>query len=176
MIEVCEQENLCVMMMRCVEIVKTGGPAVMEIVSRSIPTIGPSDILVKSTYAGVNFIDTYHRSGVYPVPLPTILGREGAGTVVAIGDDVKRVQVGQSVAWPLAPQSYAEYVKVHQDKCVIVPDGISHEVACASMLQGLTAHYLITSSYVVKPGDVALVNYIHIYIFFYKYIIIHNYI
>ncbi len=143
--------------MRVVEINTTGDSSVLELVERSIPTIGPKDILVKNAYAGVNYIDTYHRSGVYPLR-SKVIGMEGAGEVVAVGEAVTTVSLGDKVAWPATINSYAEYVVVPHDRAVAVPEGVSLETACAAMLQGMTAHYLVTSVYNIKNGDVALVH------------------
>ena len=144
-------------MMKAVEIATTGPSSVLEIVSKAIPTIGVNDLLVKSKYAGVNFIDTYHRSGVYPLR-SNVLGMEGVGEVTAVGSSVTTVKPGDFVAWPGAISSYAEYVVVNHEKAVPVPPGVDMATACAAMLQGLTAHYLVTSVHQIKTGDWALVH------------------
>lgn len=145
------------MSMRAIEINKTGDSSVLELVEVPIPDITAKDILVKNAYAGVNFIDTYHRSGVYPLR-SKIIGMEGAGEVVAVGNEVTTFKVGDKVAWPATINSYAEFVVVPHDRAVSVPAEVDLETACAAMLQGMTAHYLITGVYNIKEGDVALVH------------------
>jgi NADPH2:quinone reductase len=144
-------------MSRVIEISKTGDSSVLQVVELPIPSPSANDILVKNSFAGVNFIDTYHRSGVYPLR-SKIIGMEGAGEVVAIGSAVNLIKVGDRVAWPATTNSYAEYVVVPHDRAVTVPDGVGLDIACAAMLQGMTAHYLITDVYSIKAGDVALVH------------------
>jgi NADPH:quinone reductase len=149
----CEEEK----MMRAITIATTGPSSVLEIVSKEIPKIGAGDLLVKNMYAGVNFIDTYHRSGVYPLR-SNCLGMEGAGEVVAVGESVSAVKPGDIVAWPGTINSYAEFVAVPHKKAVVVPSGVDVKTGCAAMLQGMTAHYLVTSVYAIKPNDWALVH------------------
>jgi len=122
-----------------------------------LPKLGAGDVLVKIAYAGVNFIDTYQRGGLYPMPLPFVMGKEGAGVVVAAGAGVKRLKVGARVAF-FDQGGYAEYVALGEEKLVEVPDGLSLKDACAVYLQGLTAHYLATSTFPIKKGDVVLVH------------------
>jgi NADPH:quinone reductase len=122
------------------------------------PPVGPDQILVAVEWAGVNFIDTYQRSGRYPLDLPATIGMEGSGIVTAVGDAVTRFSVGDRAAWAWGQGSYADQVVVDQDKAAKVPDGIALDTAAAAMLQGMTAHYLITSVYPVKAGDTALVH------------------
>jgi NADPH2:quinone reductase len=143
--------------MRAIQISTTGPSSVLEVVTKAIPAIGTNDLLVKNAYAGVNYIDTYHRSGIYPLR-SNIIGMEGAGEVVSVGDNVASIKVGDLVAWPSTTQSYAEYVAVPHDRAVVVPSGVDLQTACAAMLQGLTAHYLVAGSYNIKPGDWALVH------------------
>jgi len=119
---------------------------------------GAGEILVTNEFAGVNFIDIYQRSGRYPLPLPATLGMEGAGTVAALGDGVTAFSVGDRVAWAWGQGSYADQVIVQADKAALVPDSITTDIAAAAMLQGMTAHYLITSVYEAKHGDIALVH------------------
>jgi len=135
-----------------------GGPEVLALADQPDPTPGPTDVLVRVAAAGVNFIDTYRRSGVYPMPFPHVVGSEGAGVVVAVGDDVRRVAVGDRVAWSSAPGSYAELAVVPEREVLAVPDGVADETAAALPLQGLTAHYLVTSSFRVEPGTTVLVH------------------
>jgi len=121
------------------------------------PTPGPGEVIVRVEAAGVNFIDTYKRSGLYPVPLPWIVGEEGAGTVAALGDGVSDLAVGDRVAfYPCA--SYAELARVPAARCVPVPEGLSARLAAAVLLQGMTAHYLATDTYPLKDGSWALVH------------------
>ncbi len=122
------------------------------------PTAGPGQLRVANEFAGVNFIDTYQRSGRYPLPLPATLGMEGAGTVTAVGDGVTGFSVGDRVAWAWAQGSYAEEVVVSADVAAHIPDQVTTEVAAAAMLQGMTSHYLITSVYEAKATDIALVH------------------
>jgi NADPH2:quinone reductase len=122
------------------------------------PTPGAGEILVANEFAGVNFIDTYQRSGRYPLPLPATIGMEGAGTVIGLGEGVTGFSVGDRVAWAWAQGSYADQVVVSADKAALIPDAIPTDVAAAAMLQGMTSHYLITSVYEAKKGDTALVH------------------
>lgn len=135
-----------------------GGPDVLELQEHPVPDPGPTDVLVRTAAAGVNFIDTYRRSGAYPVTYPYALGSEGSGTVLAVGADVRDVAVGDRVAWSEAPASYAEHVVVPAREVLAVPDGVDDRVAAALPLQGLTAHYLVTSVFPVTPGQDVLVH------------------
>ncbi|MCA0305855.1 MAG: quinone oxidoreductase [Actinobacteria bacterium] len=144
--------------MRAIQAQRAGGPDVLELVDLPDPTPGPGEVLVKAAAAGINFIDTYRRGGVYPMPFPHTPGDEGAGVVVAIGDDVTDLAEGDRVAWADSPGSYAELVRVRADRALRVPDGVDLDVAAALPLQGLTAHYLVTSTYPVQQGDTILVH------------------
>lgn len=150
--------------MRAVQVSRTGGPEVLEVVEVGEPEPGQGEVLVEVDAAGVNFIDTYQRSGTYPQDPPFGLGLEGAGRVVRLGAGVAEaggppgLQEGQLVAWKAAPGSYAERVVVPAGEVVAVPDGVDAETAAALMLQGLTAHYLVTSTYPVGEGDPVLVH------------------
>jgi NADPH2:quinone reductase len=144
--------------MRAIQAREAGGPEVLELVELPDPTPGPGQVLVRVTAAGVNFIDTYRRGGVYPMPFPHVVGSEGAGDVVALGAGVTDITIGDSVAWSDAPDSYAELVLVDAARLVPVPDGVDMEVAAALPLQGMTAHYLVTSTYPVQAGDDVLVH------------------
>lgn len=137
---------------------ETGGPEVLELEQVEAPEPGPGDLVVSVAAAGVNFIDIYQRSGAYPMTPPYTPGAEGAGTVLAVGSDVTGFAEGDHVAWASAPGSYAQRVKVPATAAFKVPDGVDDETAAAAMLQGLTAHYLVTSTYAVKPGDTVLVH------------------
>ena len=143
---------------RAVQVTRTGGPEVLEVVDLPTPEPGPGEVLVDVAAAGVNFIDTYRRSGAYPMSTPFVAGSEGAGTVARLGPGVTEVAVGDRVAWKEAPGSYAEQVCVPVAEAVPVPDTVSDEVAAATMLQGMTAHYLATSTYPVGKDDWTLVH------------------
>ncbi|WP_029291136.1 quinone oxidoreductase [Cellulomonas sp. HZM] len=144
--------------MRAVVATAPGGPEVLTVTDVPAPTIGPDEVLVRTTAAGVNFIDTYRRSGTYPMPFPHVVGSEGAGTVEAVGSDVAGLAVGDRVAWAEAPGSYAELVAVRAADALVVPSGVPDDTAAAVPLQGMTAHYLVTSSFHVRPGSTVLVH------------------
>lgn len=144
--------------MRAVTASSPGGPEVLAVVDRPDPVPAPDEVLVRVAAAGVNFIDTYRRSGAYPMPFPHVVGSEGAGVVQAVGADVARFAPGDRVAWAQAPGSYAELVVVRERELLAVPDGVDDRAAAALPLQGLTAHYLATSSYRVAPGSTVLVH------------------
>lgn len=135
-----------------------GGPEVLSPVELADPTPGPGELAVQVAAAGVNFIDTYRRSGLYPMPYPHVVGSEGAGRVLALGEGVTGVGVGDRVAWASAPGSYSTTVLVRAQEAVPVPDGVDDETAAALMLQGLTAHYLATSTVELAAGDDVLVH------------------
>jgi NADPH:quinone reductase and related Zn-dependent oxidoreductases len=144
--------------MRAIQARRAGGPDVLELVEAPEPIPGPGEVVVKAAAAGINFIDTYRRGGMYPMPFPHIPGSEGAGTVAAVGEGVSDLAVGDNVAWADSPDSYAEFVRVKASRTLRVPDGVGLDVAAALPLQGLTAHYLATSTYPVQPGDTILVH------------------
>ncbi|MGX7828701.1 quinone oxidoreductase family protein [Actinokineospora sp. 24-640] len=144
-------------MPQAVLVSETGGPSVLGVSDVEPKTPGPGEVLVSVAAAGVNYIDTYHRSGAYPVPLPFGIGVEAAGTVTAVGEGAEAA-VGDRVAWAGVLGSYAAEAVVPAAETVPVPDGVSDETAAAVMLQGLTAHYLLTSTYPVQPGDTVLVH------------------
>lgn len=135
-----------------------GGPEVLEYVERPDPVPGDGEVVVDVAASGVNFIDIYHRSGAYPLDLPTPIGSEGAGTVTAVGAGVRDVSVGDTVAWANVLGSYAGKAVVPAGRAVPVPDGVPADVAAAAMLQGMTAHYLTHSTHEVKQGDQVLVH------------------
>ncbi|MFG1700688.1 quinone oxidoreductase family protein [Nonomuraea sp. NPDC049309] len=135
-----------------------GGPEVLEYVERPDPVPGEGEVVVDVAASGVNFIDIYHRSGTYPLNLPTTIGSEGAGTVSAVGPGVRDVKVGDTVAWASVLGSYTEKAVVPADRVVPVPDDVPAELAAAAMLQGMTAHYLTHSTFEVKEGDRVLVH------------------
>lgn len=136
---------------------RTGGPDVLRMEQMDTPDPGPDEVIVEVVAAGVNFIDTYHRSGLYPVDLPSGIGLEGAGTVVAVGPDVTTRQVGDRVAWSDTMGSYATHLAVRADRTVPVPSDVPLETAAAIMLQGMTAHYLTQSTTTLGEDDTVLV-------------------
>lgn len=143
--------------MRAIRFEEYGGPEVLRVESVDDPTPGPGQVLVRVAAAGVNFIDTYQRGGNYPLQLPSGLGLEGAGEVIAVGDGVDDARVGRTVAWVDALGSFAELVVVDADRAVEVPDDLAPELGAAVMLQGITAHYLSHSTYALGEGDTCLV-------------------
>lgn len=144
--------------MRAIQFSSTGGPEVLESVEVDDPTPTAHQAVVQVHGAGLNFIDTYHRSGLYDVALPFTPGVEGSGTVVSIGDEVSGVQVGDRVAWAGPGGSYAEYVAADAAQLVLVPDSVSLDDAAAVMLQGMTAHYLALDTHALVPGDKCLIH------------------
>jgi len=138
--------------MKAAVVSKAGGPAAIEVKDVDRPTVEPGDVLVRVAYAGVNFIDTYQRSGGYPHPMPHIPGAEGSGVIDSVGDAVTGCSVGQRVAWTAAPGSYAEFVRVPATALLDVPDTLPLSIAAALPLQGMTAHYLIRSVFPVTSG------------------------
>lgn len=144
--------------MKAIQVQKTGGPEVLTLVDLPVPKPKPNEAIVKIAASGVNFIDVYFREGRYPAPLPFVDGQEGAGTVTEVGSDVKTLKPGDHVAYSNVLGSYAEYAAVPAEKLVKVPSGISDEQAAAAMLQGMTAHYLVYSTYPLKKGETALIH------------------
>ncbi|HMK10635.1 MAG TPA: quinone oxidoreductase [Acidimicrobiales bacterium] len=144
--------------MHAVQFTTTGGPEVLAWVEVDEPVPGPTDLVVRLAAAGLNFIDTYHRSGLYQVPLPFTPGSEGAGTVVAVGERCARFRVGDRVAWGSGGGSYAELVRVPEAVAVAVPDGVDLEKAAAVMLQGMTAHYLVRDTFPLASGQRCLIH------------------
>lgn len=144
--------------MWAIQIDETGGPEVMQWRELPDPVAGPGQVVVELAAAGLNYIDTYQRTGLYPVPLPYVLGLEGAGTVVEVGDGVGHLSVGDRVAWSTAPGSYAERVAVAASVVMRVPDGVASDVAAAVPLQGMTAHFLATDTFPLQPGHRCLIH------------------
>lgn len=144
--------------MHAIQAKTTGGPEVLEWVELDDPTPGEGQLCVDLAAAGLNFIDTYHRSGLYPMPLPLIPGNEGAGVVSAVGTGVDSFAVGDRVAWTGAMGSYATKVIVPAGRAVSVPEGVDLELAAAVMLQGMTAHFLACSTFPLAPGHRCLVH------------------
>lgn len=140
------------------QIFEAGNADVLSVAEISMPEPGLGQLLIRSSWAGINYIDIYQRSGKYPLDYPATLGLEGSGEVVAINSKDSNFKIGDRVCWVLAPGSYAEFTVVSEDKAFKVPDEVSLDVAAAAMLQGLTAHYLITSVYKAQAGDFALVH------------------
>lgn len=136
---------------------ETGGPAVLNSETVDIGDPGPGEIRVKHHAVGLNFIDTYHRSGLYPLELPSGIGLEAAGTVEAVGDGVTDLVEGDSIAYGVGPiGAYATERVMPADKVVKLPDGIGMEAAAGMMLKGQTVEYLLHRTYAVQPGDVVL--------------------
>ncbi|GHF28556.1 quinone oxidoreductase [Amycolatopsis deserti] len=141
-----------------VQIRRTGGPEVLEAGDVEIGDPGPGELLVDVAAAGVNYIDTYQRGGIYKIDLPATLGMEGAGTVAAVGEGVSGFAVGDRVAWQGVLGGYAQRALIPASAAVPVPEGVSAETAAATMLQGITAHYLVRSTYEVQDGDTILLH------------------
>lgn len=144
--------------MRAIEVAETGGPEVLTYVEKSQPSPGPGEVLIKAEAIGVNFIDTYFRSGQYPREVPFIVGTEVCGTVEAVGDDVAALRVGDRVVTAQANGAYAEYSTAPADFCAYVPEGVDADMAASSLLKGMTAHYLIKSTYPIQQGDTVLLH------------------
>lgn len=136
----------------------TGAPDILVPAQLPLPTHGSTQVLVKTRAVGINFIETYQRAGVYSVPLPFVPGTEAAGEVVAVGSDVTHFSVGDRLVTANATATYAEYFLVDQELAVQVPESISWEDAGALPLQGMTAHYLISSTFRVEPGHKVLIH------------------
>ncbi|MEV2220928.1 quinone oxidoreductase [Nocardia vinacea] len=144
--------------MRAIQVSEHGGPEVLNYVEVPDPQIGPDQLLVDTEAIGINFIDTYIRTGRYPQAVPYIPGAEGTGVVAEVGANVTEFAVGDRVAWAAAPGSYAQRVAVPAAVAVKVPDGVDAPVAASALLQGMTAHYLIESIYKPEPGETVLVH------------------
>ncbi|BAD58419.1 quinone oxidoreductase [Nocardia farcinica] len=144
--------------MRAIQVSEHGGPEVLTYTELPEPSIGAGGLLVETEAIGINFIDTYIRTGTYPQDVPYVPGAEGTGVVTAVGDGVTEFAVGDRVAWAAAPGSYAEQVAVPADVAIPVPDGVSAPIAASVLLQGMTAHYLIESVYRPEPGETVLVH------------------
>ncbi|WP_149359772.1 quinone oxidoreductase family protein [Lolliginicoccus suaedae] len=144
--------------MRAIQVNRHGGPDVLEHHELPDPAPRAGELLVRTDAIGVNFIDVYFRTGTYPTELPYIPGSEATGTIIAIADGTQGFSVGDRVAWAAAPGSYAELVRVPASAAVAVPDGVAPEVAASILLQGMTAHYLISSVHPLKHGETILVH------------------
>lgn len=145
------------MITNAIRVNKQGGPEEMKWEEVALPEIQKDDVLIKHTAIGLNYIDTYHRSGLYPMPVPLTLGIEGAGIIIEAGENVKDLTVGDRVAYASPPTgSYAEAKVMPADRLVKIPDNISDEIAAAIMLKGMTVEYLVRRTYNVKAGQTVL--------------------
>src|SRR5258707_7847 len=142
--------------MKAIRFETTGGPDVLRLVDVDLPQPGMGEVRVKHKAIGVNFIDTYHRSGLYKLPLPSGLGSEAAGVVEALGAGVTALKIGDRVGYAGAMGAYAQANNVAADKLVQIPDGVSDETAAAALLKGMTAQYLLKRTYPVKRGETIL--------------------
>jgi NADPH2:quinone reductase len=145
--------------MRAIVVNELGGPEVLTLEEHPDPEPGPGDLLVDVAAGGVNFIDIYQRTGIYPMDLPYVVGSEGAGSVAAVGSEVSDVAVGARVTWAMSNGTgYTDTAVVAAAKAVTVPDGLEPELAAAVMLQGMTAHFLTESTFPAQAGQTALVH------------------
>lgn len=141
-----------------IQVNETGGPEVLGAVEAPEPEAASGRLIVEVAAAGVNFIDIYQRTGLYPMEMPFVVGMEGAGTVVSVGDGIDEVSPGDVVAWVDVFGSYAEFVSLPVERTVLVPTGLAPDTAAAMMLQGLTAHYLATSTFPLEAGHRCLIH------------------
>ncbi|MCV7384478.1 quinone oxidoreductase family protein [Mycolicibacter longobardus] len=144
--------------MHAVEVAATGGPEVLSYVDRPQPSPASGEVLIRVEAVGVNYIDTYFRSGIYPAELPFVVGNEAAGTVAEVGAGVTAFEVGDRVASAAATGAYAQYCTAPASLVAHIPAGVDSGVAAAALLKGLTAHYLIKSVYPVQPDDTVLLH------------------
>lgn len=144
--------------MQAIQVSQVGGPEVLTPVELPVPSPKPDEALVEIKAAGVNFIDVYIREGRYPASLPFVSGQEAAGVVTEVGSEVTTLQRGDRVAYTSVLGSYAEYAAVPASRLVKIPEELDFEQAAAAMLQGMTAHYLVNSSYPLKQGETALIH------------------
>lgn len=144
--------------MKAIRVKQFGGPEVLELVDLATPQPKPNEAVVRIAASGINYIDVYNREGRYKLPLPFVAGQEGAGTVTAVGTDVKAVKTGDRVAYTSVMGAYAEYAAVPADRLVKIPSGVDDRQAAATMLQGMTAHYLVYDTFPLKKGQTALVH------------------
>ena len=144
--------------MKAIRVQTTGGPEVLEYVDIPTPSPGDGEALVRLEAIGVNFIDVYHRTGLYPMPLPFTPGSEGAGVVESVGSNVRDLKPGDRVAYAMTRGSYAEYHVVPADRLVPVAEGVDARTAAAAMLQGMTAHYLVASTYALEAGHKTIIH------------------
>ena len=144
--------------MKAIQITQHGGADAMTYTEVNTPQPGEGQVLVELAAAGLNFIDIYQREGRYEVALPYVLGLEGAGTVTEVGANVGELKTGDRVAFAGVPGAYAEFATAPADRLVKVPEGVELKTAAALMLQGMTAHYLVDSTYSLQAGDTCLVH------------------
>ncbi len=144
--------------MRAIQVHATGGPEVLRLAEVPLPEPGPGQVLVRVAATGLNYIETYQRTGLYKLPLPFIPGGEFAGTVEALGPGVEGWAIGERVATASGAGGYAELALAPADKLVRVPEGVDLKLAAAVLLQGMTAHYLAYSTFPLKPGDTCVVT------------------
>lgn len=144
--------------MKAIRVESFGGPEALRLAELPEPKAGPGQLCVRVEAAGVNFIDVYHRTGLYPNPLPLVPGQEGAGTVQRVGPGVEGFREGDRVGWASVMGGYAERALVPAASAVRLPERVDARAAAAVLLQGMTAHYLCTSTYPLKPGDTCLVH------------------
>ncbi|UGT56433.1 quinone oxidoreductase family protein [Nocardia asteroides] len=144
--------------MHAIQVSEHGGPEVLRYVEVADPQIGPGQLLVDTQAVGVNYIDIYFRTGLYPQQTPYVPGSEGTGVVAEVGAEVTEFAVGDRVAWAAAPGSYADRVAVDAAVAVKVPEGVDTTIAAAALLQGMTAHYLVESVFRPEPGDPVLIH------------------
>jgi len=145
--------------MLAIQASRTGGPEVLEAIDIAVREPGPGQIRIQHEAIGLNFIDTYHRSGLYPAKMPAVLGQEGAGVVDAVGEGVTRFHVGDRAAYGTGPMgAYAEAHLVPENRAVRLPDGVSTRVAAAAMLKGMTAEFLLRRCYPLSAGEAVLIH------------------
>ncbi|KRD20379.1 NADPH--quinone reductase [Mycobacterium sp. Root265] len=144
--------------MHAIEVAQTGGPEVLNYVEKDAPSPGPGQVLIKAEAIGVNFIDTYFRSGQYPRELPFVSGSEVCGTVAAVGEDVAALAVGDRVVTANAVGAYADFSVAPADYVAYVPDAVAPDAVASALLKGMTAHYLLKSVYAVQSNDTILVH------------------
>ena len=144
--------------MRAIQVTHHGGPEMLNYGTVDDPIPAPDEVIARTSAIGVNFIDTYLRRGMYPSTPPYVPGTEGTGEIVAVGSEVTDLEQGQRIAWVDAPGSYAELVAVRADRAIPVPDGVPDVVAGATMLRGLTAHYLLDGSAHPASGDTIVLS------------------
>jgi NADPH2:quinone reductase len=144
--------------MKAIRVQVCGGAEALDYIDVPTPSPGDGEVLVRLEAIGVNFIDVYHRTGLYPMPLPFTPGSEGAGVVESVGANVRDVRPGDRVAYAMVRGSYADYHVVPADRLVPVPEGIDARIAAAAMVQGMTAHYLVASTYPIQAGNKAIVH------------------
>ena len=144
--------------MKAIRVTETGGPEVLQYLDIDTPEPAAGEALVRIEAIGVNFIDVYHRTGLYTMPLPFTPGSEAAGTVERVGPGVDTVKKGDRVAYAMVRGAYAEYAVAPADKLVLLPEGMAPKTAAAAMLQGMTAHYLATSMHPIAEGETVLIH------------------